>query len=63
VSSNGSQAAGCPDEGRLEDSHQARLITRNGIDLAGYFPEIIADLVALPDSVIDGELVVLDDKG
>ena len=39
-----------------KDGRQARLITRNGIDLAGYFPEIVADLVALPDAVIDGGL-------
>jgi bifunctional non-homologous end joining protein LigD len=46
-----------------KDGRQARLITRNGIDLASYFPEIVHDLVALPDAVIDGELVMLDDQG
>ena len=42
---------------------KARLVTKNGIDLAGYFPEIVADLAELPDAVIDGELVMLDEKG
>jgi bifunctional non-homologous end joining protein LigD len=46
-----------------KDAHQARLITRNGIDLGGYFPEITSELKALPDCVMDGELAMLDDKG
>ena len=39
---------------------QARLVTRNGIDLAGYFPEIASELAAMPEAVIDGEVVILD---
>ena len=31
-----------------KDSHQTRLITRNGIDLAGYFLEIVADWCPFP---------------
>ena len=45
------------------EKQKARLLTRNGIDLAGYFPEIVADLAELPDAMIDGELVMLDEKG
>jgi ATP-dependent DNA ligase len=37
--------------------------TRKGNELLGFFPEIAAELVKLPDMVIDGERVVLDDEG
>jgi bifunctional non-homologous end joining protein LigD len=44
---------------------EARLISRNGHDLAGSFPEIARALAALPYDhvVLDGEVVVLDDAG
>ncbi len=49
--------------GREHD--EARLITRNGHDIAERFPEIARALVALPYEgfVLDGELVVPDDAG
>src|SRR5437762_10398261 len=34
-----------------------------GNDLLPWFPEIAAELVELPDVVIDGELVMLDKEG
>jgi bifunctional non-homologous end joining protein LigD len=40
----------------------ARLLSRRGNDLSACFPEIITSLCFLPDIVLDGELVVLDDK-
>lgn len=40
-----------------------RLLTRNGIDLSKAFPELVVELEGLPDVVIDGELVALDEKG
>lgn len=42
---------------------EMHLFTRNGNDLLPCFPEIKACLKSLPDAVIDGELVVLDDAG
>ncbi len=43
----------------------ARLLSRNGLDLAGAFPEIARAIVALPYEgfVVDGELVVPDEAG
>src|SRR6266568_4140099 len=43
----------------------ARLVTRNGHDIAATFPEIARAVVALPYEgfVLDGELVVPDDAG
>ena len=48
----------------LEDG-EARLLTRNGNDITASFPEIAAALEALPypDLVVDGEVVVHDDRG
>ena len=46
-----------------KEGSAVRLITRNGIDLAGAFPELIGELRELPDVVMDGELVVLDEQG
>ena len=40
-----------------------RLITRNGRDIAGAFPELVKELGTLPDVVLDGELVVVDKQG
>ena len=42
---------------------QMRLLSRRGRDMARSFPELIACLRDLPDVVIDGELVVLNDMG
>lgn len=42
----------------------ARLVSRNGHDLAGAFPEVARAVAALPyDCVLDGEVVVLDEGG
>ena len=41
-----------------------RLDSRKGNDMAGRFPELVAELEPLPhDVVADGELVVLDEQG
>src|SRR4051812_48807724 len=42
---------------------EVRLLSRRGNDLAPCFPEIVACLRELPDLVLDGELVVLDEAG
>ena len=44
---------------------EALLLTRNGNDYTSVFPEIAKAVKALPcdDCIIDGEVVVLDDKG
>jgi hypothetical protein len=39
------------------------MLTRRGNELLRFFPEIAADLRKLPDIAIDGELVMLDQKG
>lgn len=40
-----------------------RMTTRSGNDIAHRFPEIVADLKELPECVLDGELVVCDERG
>jgi bifunctional non-homologous end joining protein LigD len=40
--------------------HQTTLLTRNGLDWSDKFPAIIAAGRALPDGIIDGEIVALD---
>src|SRR5436190_21250351 len=45
------------------DDTGPRLVTRKGNDLLANFPEIGISLKALPPIVLDGELVILDDKG
>jgi bifunctional non-homologous end joining protein LigD len=42
-----------------------RLMSRNGYDLAGRFPQIVEAVQSLPvqSCVIDGEAIVTDDKG
>jgi bifunctional non-homologous end joining protein LigD len=42
-----------------------RLESRRGLDLTGFFPEIVAELVAQPGApmILDGEIVVLDAQG
>jgi ATP-dependent DNA ligase len=47
----------------IKDGEPLALLTRRGNDLIASFPEIAADLKKLPDIVIDGELVMLDEKG
>jgi bifunctional non-homologous end joining protein LigD len=42
---------------------QATLKTRKGLDWSERFPEITAEGGKLPDCVIDGEVVALDDEG
>jgi bifunctional non-homologous end joining protein LigD len=37
--------------------------TRNGHDWTAKFPEIVADVAALPDCILDGELCAIDAKG
>jgi bifunctional non-homologous end joining protein LigD len=47
------------------DHGSARLISRRGIDLTPFFPEVVADLAAqaVDTMVLDGELVALDVDG
>jgi bifunctional non-homologous end joining protein LigD len=47
------------------ESASARLLTRNGNDITGAFPEIARSLEALPhsDVIFDGEVVVHDRRG
>src|SRR3954453_3226561 len=48
----------------LKEGKAVRLLTRNGNDLAGRFPEIVADVRTLKgDPAIDGEPVVADEHG
>jgi ATP-dependent DNA ligase len=47
----------------VRDGDPIRLLSRRGNDLSACFPEIVACLRELPDIVLDGELVVLDDEG
>jgi bifunctional non-homologous end joining protein LigD len=42
---------------------EMKMLSRRGNDFLPYFPEIAARLETLPDMVLDGELVVLDDQG
>ena len=45
------------------DGSRTSMLTRKGNDLIGQFPEIAADMLKLPDMVIDGELVMLNSDG
>jgi bifunctional non-homologous end joining protein LigD len=47
---------------RTEDG-SARLRTRNGLDWTSRFPALALDAAALPDSLIDGELVAVGGDG
>ena len=42
---------------------RAVMLTRKGLDWTHRYPEIAADTRALPDCVIDGEVVALDEHG
>ena len=47
------------------ESGAVRLVSRRGIDLTSFFPEVVADLAtqAIDTMVLDGELVALDAEG
>jgi bifunctional non-homologous end joining protein LigD len=49
----------------VKNGEKVNLISRNGNELAGRFPEVAEAVAALPigDCVIDGEVVALDEKG
>lgn len=49
----------------VKDRNKVQLVSRNGNQLAGRFPEVAEAVGALPiaDCVIDGEVVALDEKG
>ena len=47
----------------VKQGKQTRLLSRRGREMSHSFPEVIACLHELPDLVIDGELVVLNDMG
>src|SRR6201999_1740915 len=42
---------------------KARLYTRKGLDWSDRFPEIAKACAALPDAILDGEIVALDHNG
>ena len=42
---------------------RARLMTRSGLDWSHRFPEMVAALGRLPESILDGELVAADEHG
>src|SRR5205085_4447190 len=49
----------------VKNGKKVNLISRNGNELAGRFPEVVEAVRLLPiaDCVIDGEVVALDEKG
>jgi bifunctional non-homologous end joining protein LigD len=47
---------------RIEDG-KAALRTRTGLDWSKRFPQLIEDATDLPDALIDGEVVALDEAG
>ena len=49
----------------IKDARKVRLVSRNGNELAPRFPEVAEAIQSLPvpDCVIDGEVVALDDNG
>jgi bifunctional non-homologous end joining protein LigD len=47
----------------IKDGERTSMLTRKGNELLGYFPEIVEDLRKLPDIVIDGELVMMNEHG
>jgi bifunctional non-homologous end joining protein LigD len=46
-----------------KEGAQVRLLSRRGNALTHWFPELTAELARLPDLVLDGELVMLDERG
>ena len=49
-------------EMRVEGA-KARMLTRKGLDWSRRFPEIVKEGSALPDCLLDGEVVALDSEG
>jgi bifunctional non-homologous end joining protein LigD len=49
----------------LRDGSETRILSRNQKDLGSKFPEVKDSIAALdiPDAIIDGEIVALDEKG
>ena len=47
----------------IKEGERLSLQTRRGHELLQFFPEIATDMRKLPDCVIDGELVMLNEKG
>jgi ATP-dependent DNA ligase len=48
----------------LKIGGRTRLLSRNSKDLSARFPDIVAALTRLPDqTVVDGEIVAIDDDG
>jgi ATP-dependent DNA ligase len=48
----------------IERGTSVRLLSRNGRDVAPWFPELILAAEELPaDTLIDGEIVIADDDG
>ena len=48
----------------IRPGRTVHLLSRNGEDLGRRFPGVVAALAALPkDSVVDGDLVALDETG
>jgi bifunctional non-homologous end joining protein LigD len=45
------------------EKKRAVLLTRKALDWSHRFPEIAADAKVLPDSILDGEIAALDQKG
>lgn len=47
----------------IKQGKQTQLLSRRGRDMAKSFPELVKAMQDLPDVVIDGEMVVLNDLG
>jgi ATP-dependent DNA ligase len=47
----------------VRESGRARLLSRSGVNLGPAFPEVVESVLKLPETVLDGELVVLDSQG
>ena len=47
----------------IHEGEALRLLSRRGNNLISSFPEIERELRALPEAVIDGEVVMLDEQG
>lgn len=49
----------------IKDGNKVRLLSRNGRDIASKFPTLVDEIRSIPvrEAVLDGEIVVFDDKG
>jgi bifunctional non-homologous end joining protein LigD len=47
----------------VKQGSTVRLFSRNGRDMAEAFPELVEQMLTLPNVVLDGELVMLDPDG